>query len=323
MPHRVPNLQFTPVSETGALPYPAAVDVHIRHLRYFVAVAEELSFTVAARRLFVSQPALSKQIRQFESSFRATLFERSARTVSLTEAGQALLPNARRVIAQWEDAQRAVANAVDAQYRTLIVGFQTRIGRGLIPRVTAAVDAELPEWRLLFRQIGWSDPSVGLAGGKVDVALAWLPVPAGAGFSWRVVASERRWAALPATHPLADRAELDFADLAADPFIALPTQAGPPRDFWLATAQRTTPPVIAAEAATTEQSLDAVAAGTGITLLPAGHADIAPRDDDVLRPVRDLPPADLAVLWRSGDDRPAVHSFTAACQHHLRPPATG
>ncbi|SNQ47864.1 LysR family transcriptional regulator [Frankia canadensis] len=294
------------------------MDVHIRHLRYFVAVAEELSFTVAARRLFVSQPALSKQIRQFESSFRATLFERSARAVSLTEAGQALLPNARRVIAQWEDAQRAVANAVDAQYRTLIVGFQAKIGRGLIPHVTATMGAELPQWRLLFRQIGWSDPSVGLAGGEVDVALAWLPVPAHGGFSWKVVATEHRLVALPSTHHLAPRADLTFADLAADPFIALPAQAGPPRDFWLATARRGTQPAVAAEAATAEEALDAIAAGTGIALLPAGHADLARRDDIILRPVRDLPPAELAVLWRSGDDRPAVHTFTAACHHHLR-----
>src|SRR5690606_29677919 len=104
------------------------MDVHLRDLRYFTAVAEELSFTRAAERLHVSQPALSKQIRGLERALRATLFDRDRRQVRLTPAGQALLGTARRVLAEWDDGTTAVADAVAQQQRTLRVGTLTAIG---------------------------------------------------------------------------------------------------------------------------------------------------------------------------------------------------
>src|SRR5690242_17325101 len=106
------------------------MDVHVRDLRYFVAVAEDLSFTSAAGRLFIAQPSLSKQIRRLETSLRVTLFDRDHRTVALTAEGAALLPRARQIIEQWEVAQRAIADVVTARRTALTIGFHTRIGRG-------------------------------------------------------------------------------------------------------------------------------------------------------------------------------------------------
>jgi DNA-binding transcriptional LysR family regulator len=285
------------------------MDAHIRDLRYFVAVAEELSFTKAAERLFISQPALSKQIRQLETTLRARLFDRDRRTVALTRAGAELLPRARRIVAHWEDTERAVAVAGDT---TLTVGFQTRIGRGLIPGVTAAMAERLPGWTLSFRQVSWRDPTAGLARREVDVAVAWLPLPP-EGLSWRVVATEERWVALAAGHPLAGRDRVAFEELADEPFVALPAAAGPLRDFWLATAQRTRPARVAAEAETAEETFEAVASGLGVTLLSAGNAGIYRRDDVVCLPVTGLPPSELAVAWRTGDDRAAIRVFVDAC----------
>ena len=123
------------------------MDVHLRELRYFVAVAEELNFTRAAGdRLFVSQPTLSKQIRQLERDLRVTLFDRDPRGITLTPAGVALLPLARQILQSWSGARQAVTEAASAH--TLTVGFQTRIGRGLIPSVTARMEQRLPGWRL-------------------------------------------------------------------------------------------------------------------------------------------------------------------------------
>ncbi|MFI7697759.1 LysR family transcriptional regulator [Nonomuraea sp. NPDC049480] len=277
------------------------MDAHIRDLRYFVAVAEELSFTrAAAERLFISQPSLSRQIRQLELSMRAKLFERDRRTVALTAAGAALLPEARRIIEQWEGAQRAVAAA--REDRILVVGFQTRIGRGLVPSITAA----LPEWDLRFRQVPWSDPTVGLGDGRVDVAVAWLPMPGDVDCSWTVVSTEDRWVALPAAHRLASRSEVDFAELAEEPFVALPASAGPMRAFWLADDQRSTPAVVGAEAETAEEAFELVASGRAVALVSAGNADLYRRDDVVCRPVAGLPPSRLAIVWRRGDRRQAV-----------------
>ncbi len=291
------------------------MDAHLRDLRYFVAVAEELSFTKAAtERLFISQPALSKQIRKLENALRLQLFERARRTVTLTAAGAAMLPKARALLAEWDDTMRVVAQA--ARGRTLTVGFQTRIGRGLIADVTEAMAALLPEWKLSFRQVSWGDPTVGLGRDEVDVAIAWLPVPGGE-LSWQVVAVEDRWVALPVGHPLAARTSVTFAEVAGEPFVALPATAGPLRDFWLATDHREDEPRIAAEAETAEETFEAVASGLGVSLLSAGNAEIYHRDDLACRPVTDLPPSELAVVWRTTDDRKAIRVFVEACSRCL------
>jgi DNA-binding transcriptional LysR family regulator len=287
------------------------MDVHVRDLRYFVAVAEELSFTRAAtERLFVSQPALSKQIRQLERTLRTSLFDRDRRSVVLTAAGHELLPRARQLIADWESAQRAVAGA---RGRSLTVGFQTRISRGLIPSVTARMAELLPDWTLQFRQVPWSDPTAGLGSGQTDVAIAWLPVPDPRAYASKVVATEDRWVALPVGHRLAVHEALDFADIVDEPYIALPASAGVLRDFWLGDDHRDRPARIAAEADTADETFEAVAAGHGIALLSAVNADIYRRDDIAFRPVRDLSPSRLAVLWRAGDDRTAVQVFVESC----------
>jgi DNA-binding transcriptional LysR family regulator len=290
------------------------MDVHVRDLRYFVAVAEELSFTRAANdRLFISQPALSKQIRQLEISLRTTLFERNRRMVTLTAAGAALLPHVREVIEKWDEARRAVADAAAAQEATLTVGFQTRIGRGLISAITARMDQVLPDWQLRFRQIPWSDPTGGLAGGGVDVSVAWLPVPECGGLSWKVVTTEDRWVALPAGHRLARHHVVRFGDIADEPFIALPLTAGALREHWLANDHRPAPARVVATAETADEALEAVASGLGVVLLAAGNAKIYQREDIVYRPVTGLPPSELAVVWRTGDDREAVRVFVDAC----------
>ncbi|WNV84244.1 LysR family transcriptional regulator [Umezawaea sp. Da 62-37] len=285
------------------------MDVRVLDLRYFVAVAEELSFTRAAvERLFVSQPALSKQIRQLETSLRTRLFDRDRRAVRLTAAGEELLPRARAIIEQWDAARRAV---VEVGTTTLTVGFQTRIGRGLIPSVTARMGAELPDWRLHFRQVSWADSTAGLGGGDVDVAIAWLPVPDHGDFAWRVVSTEERWVALPLRHRLAEADVVPFGELLDEPFIALPATAGELRDFWLATAHRERPAKVAAEAATSDETFEAVASGLGVVLLASGSVE--PRDDVVYRAVTGLPPSELAVVWRGADRREAVRVFVESC----------
>ncbi|GLY04383.1 MULTISPECIES: LysR substrate-binding domain-containing protein [Actinoplanes] len=284
------------------------MDAHLRDLRYFVAVAEELSFTrAAADRLFVSQPSLSKQIRQLERSLRTTLFDRGHRAVALTEAGAALLPRARRILADWDEAHRTVAGLHE---RVLTVGFQTRINRGLIPTVTAAIARTLPGWQLRFRQISWADPTTGLSSGDVDVAIAWLPVPPG--YASKTIRAERRWVALRADHPLAAVPEVPFADLTDQPFVALPTTAGALRDHWLATDQRRTPARVTATATTSDEAWEAVASGLGVLLLAEGNVAAFQRDEVLCRPVTGLPDSHLAVVWREADTREAVRVFVDA-----------
>ena len=207
------------------------MDVHVRDLRYFVAVAEELHFTRAAERLFVSQPALSKQIRALEEQLRVELFVRDRRNVSLTPAGEALLPAARELIAVWDAAQQAVADAAAAAAAVLRIGFSTSVGRGLLPRIQQHFARVRPNWRLQLRQVDWDDPTGGLRDGTSDLAIVWLPVPAADRFSQLVLVEEPRHVALRAEHPLAGRREIEFAALLDEPFLALPEDAGSPRDY--------------------------------------------------------------------------------------------
>ncbi|OLB80117.1 MAG: LysR family transcriptional regulator [Actinobacteria bacterium 13_2_20CM_2_71_6] len=289
------------------------MDVHLRDLRYFVAVADELSFTRAAERLYVSQPALSKQIRQLEQAMRATLLRRDPRGVTLTAAGALLLPSARRLLETWDDTARAVLAAEAHDRRVLRLGMQTSIGRNLYPAVLRRFAELKPDWRLTLRLCEWTDPSAGLLDESSDAAFVWLPLPVG--LEYRVLLNESRWVALPMDHPLAGRTEIDLADLLDEPFVALPEQAGPMRDFWLATDERQGRPArIGVEVSTPDETFEAIASGLGIHLLAAGNADIYARPGITRRPVRGLSPCQLAVAWRHGDARAQVKAFVSACE---------
>ncbi|NUP32948.1 MAG: LysR family transcriptional regulator [Streptomycetaceae bacterium] len=296
------------------------MDVHGRDLRYFVAIAEELSFTHAAERLYVSQPALSKQMKMLAKQVGTELFQRDGRTVRLTAAGEALLPHARGVLDAWQAAETAVADAVAAERHTLVIGMSTSPGRGLLPALRTRLLARHPAAQPVLRQVTWADPSAGLADGTSDVAFVWLPLPDGDRYRYAVVAREPRLVALPATHPLAARAAVsggpvDFADLLDEPFLALPEDAGPLRDYWLALdARGGRPPRIGAVVASAEETHEAVANGQGVVLLAAGNAPLIARDDVIALPVHGVAPCELAVAARRDDDRPLVGAYLAGAR---------
>ncbi|WP_280300440.1 LysR family transcriptional regulator [Nocardia neocaledoniensis] len=296
------------------------MDVHGRDLRYFVAVAEQLNFTAAAERLHVSQPALSKQIRKLESQLGATLFVRDTRSVALTAVGAALLPEARAVLAALGAAESAVEAAKAAQRSVLSIGISTSPGRGILPAVRSRFATAFPDAKPVLRQIGWEDPTAGLAAGETDVAFVWLPLADSDRYRWLVVATEPRLLALPAAHPLAARASIDFAELLDEPFLALPPAAGVLRDYWLALDARAgRPPVIGAEVASTEETYEALVNGDGVVLLATGNAALVAHEGVVTRPVTGLRPCELALAWRRDDTRPLVHGYARACAQATSP----
>ncbi|NUP23897.1 MAG: LysR family transcriptional regulator [Streptomyces sp.] len=293
------------------------MDVHVRDLRYFVTVAEELHFTRAAERLYVSQPALSKQVRALERQLGAELFRRDPQGVTLTEAGVALLPHARRVLEAWSEGSAALEAARAAARGTLVVGMSTSPGRGgLLPAIRSRFTAAHPDTVLRLRQVGWADPTAGLADGDADVAFVWLPLPDADRYAWTVLAEEPRLVALPDTHPLASRPEIDFKDLLDEPFLALPTSAGPLRDYWLALEERGgRAPRVGAEVAGTEETYEALVAGLGVCLVATGNAPLITLGGVVTRPVRGVAPSRYALAWRRADERrPLVRAYAEACR---------
>src|SRR5215468_1860466 len=292
------------------------MDAHLRDLRYFVAVAEELNFTRAAERVHISQPALSKQIRGLETTLRAQLFARNRRQVQLTAAGAALLDITRRLLADWDEGMAAVADAAAEQARTLRVGTLTSLGRALYPGVVSHFAKREPGWHIELHSFSWADPTAGLRDQASDAAFLWLPLDtADAGdIAVRTLVTERRFVALSTRHPLAGRHHVSFAEIADEPFTALPPAAGPLRDFWLATRERAgKAPIVAAEVTSADETFEIVSSGAAVVLLAEGNAIVYARPGIVCVPVTDLGPAQLAVAWRRNDERRAVHSFVQAC----------
>jgi DNA-binding transcriptional LysR family regulator len=285
------------------------MDVHSRDLRYFVAVAQERHVTRAARALHVSQPALSKQIRALERQVGAELFRRLPHGVELTPAGEALVPHARRILEVADAAARDVA----ATAHRLVVGVSTTVGRGLLPAVRSRLTARDPLVDPQVRQVPWDDASAGLGDGSCDVAVAWAPVPGPV--RTLVLAREPVVVAMAAHHPLAAQETLAFADLATSEFLALPSSAGPLRDFWLGTAHRGGRPArIAAEVRTVDEVHEALLDRPSVVLLAEGNAGTLAHDGVVVRPLTGLPPCTLVLAWRADDHRPAVRHYVDACR---------
>jgi DNA-binding transcriptional LysR family regulator len=290
------------------------MDAHLRDLRYFVAVAEELNFTRAAERLHLSQPALSKQIRGLEATLRAQLFRRDRRQIELTAAGAALHAIARSLLQDWDDGVAVVGDAAAQDARVLRVGTLTSIGRALYPAITDQFAKRQPGWQVELHTYGWGDPTAGLRDRVADAAFVWLPIEA-AEIETAVLATERRFVAISARHPLADRQSIEFSEIASEPVAALPASAGSQRDFWLAVDARAgRSPRVAAEVVATDEKFEIVSSGAAITLLAEGNADIYSREGIVCIPVSGLEPARLAIAWRRADRRPAVRDFVQACR---------
>jgi DNA-binding transcriptional LysR family regulator len=248
------------------------MDAHLRDLRYFVAVTEELSFTRAAERLYLSQPALSKQIRALETTLRAPLLDRDRRQVKLTSAGEALLATARALLQAWDDGLAAVADAAAHDAHLLRVGTLTSIGRTLYPRVVNHFTKRQPGWRVELTSFGWADPTAGLHDRTTDVAFLWLPICPD-DLTHEVLVTEPRFVALSTQHPLAHCPAVSFTDIAEEPLVALPKSAGPLREFWLANdARGHTPARIAAEVNSADETFEIVASGTALVLLAEGNS---------------------------------------------------
>lgn len=292
------------------------MDVHGRDLRYFVAVAEDLHFTRAAERLYISQPALSKQIRMLERAVGVRLFDRRGRDVQLTAAGQALLPHARRLLAEWDLATAAVEQAKSAERATLVVGMSTSPGRGgLLPAIRSRFTGQHPGVTLRLHQVGWQDATAGLADGDSDIAFVWLPLPNPTRYQWIVLVQEPCLVAMSDRHPLAERETIAFDDLDNEPFLALPESAGPLRDYWLGTAHRHgRPPTVAAEITSPDETYEFLMEGRGVCLLASGNAPSLTRGGVVTRAVTGLPDCQLALAWRQDRDNPLLGAYAQCAQ---------
>ncbi|HET7416898.1 MAG TPA: LysR substrate-binding domain-containing protein [Solirubrobacterales bacterium] len=200
--------------------------MELRHLRSFVAVAEELHFGRAAARLHVAQPAVSQTVAALERELGVTLFARNSRGVTLTEAGRALLPDASAVLDRAEAFAAAAARLRSGSAGRVTIGVSPALPPDLLTRALAAGRAVAPGTRVVARSLTRRDPAAALADGAVDLVLARGPIGA-AGVTSVLVAAEPVGIAVPAGHPYATRPEISAADLNRQPLVGFARHEDP------------------------------------------------------------------------------------------------
>jgi DNA-binding transcriptional LysR family regulator len=291
------------------------MDVDTRLLRYFAAVAEEGNLTRAAQRLYVSQPALTKQIKQLEGRLGVELFRRSREGMALTEPGRTLAAHVPTLLNGWARALGETRRTASQTARVLRVGFIASAANEATPRIIEAFGERRPDWRVDMRQTSWGRPDAGLSEGDADAALLRLPFPGQEALRVEVLLTEPRLIAMKSTHPLAGQEELPFRSLWNEPFVAAPPETGPWRDYWLATDARAgTPPQIGAVTDQPDDWLSAIANGYGIALAPESAARFYARPGIVYRRVTGVTPTQVAIAWSPTDDTtPAVQDFVRCC----------
>ena len=285
--------------------------MELRHLRAFLAVADELHFGRAAERLHMAQPPLSQQIRQLERYLGVQLFARNTRSVELTSAGQAMIAPAKKVLADVEDAERAARAGGRGEYGRVTVGFAGASSNSALPVLARAVRSTYPNIELEMHGQLYANTALSrLVDGTLDLGFIRLPFIA-PGVQYQVIEREQLVIALPEDHPLAAKAQLSLRDLANEPWVTFPADSGSSVQSLLqqvCLAAGFTPNVVqAAPDSYTIIALVAAHVGVTLTLTSVMRANL---DESVAyRPLTDeLPVVESAIGWSAQNPSAALRS---------------
>jgi DNA-binding transcriptional LysR family regulator len=284
--------------------------LELRHLRYFLAVAEELNFSRAAERLHIAQPALSAQIRVFETQLGCELFARTTRKVELTRAGELLLEDAREIVARADDAEAKLAAVARGQHGQLRIGFAAHGAGEMGTAILRRFADEFPEVETeLVESMTLQEIQRCVRDRETDVAFGWVPILIDELASEPVV-EERKLMALNAAHPLAQQAELHARELESEPIVGPWEQVpGELLAFWYEPFRPHGRRDGDLSATTVDESLAFVARGLAVFCVPESVERFYPRPEVVYRPIADVEPARIVLVWHRDVQNPAVQSF--------------
>lgn len=284
--------------------------MELRHLRYFVAVAEELHFGRAAERLLVAQPSLSRQIRQLEGELGVALLERTSRRVELTAAGRVFHDRALATLAQADEAGGAARRASAGQVGRLAVGFVASVAVEVLPDVVAEHRRQRPEVALHLREMTTEQQMPALLERRIDVGIGrdLEPVP---GLRVAPMRRERLVVAVAREHPLHRRRRLGLRELRDDAFVHLPREQVPRAwdRIWSMCRRAGFVPARAMEGQQFVTLLALVAAGIGVAVVPESVRTL--RRDRVAYIGIDDPEAwsEITVAVRAQGKNPVVPGF--------------
>ncbi|MES2736191.1 MAG: LysR family transcriptional regulator [Verrucomicrobiota bacterium] len=251
--------------------------MELRHLRYFIAVAEEENVTRAAARLHVAQPALSRQIRDMEIALSVPLFDHTARTVRLNEAGRHFLAEARDVIARFEQAIHSVqdfAGGLDGDFH---LGYAPSLTTKILPQTLREFQTQCPRMRVRLHDFSTEEMLAGLRGRTLDAALLVKPSnPALDGLVYNEIVRCRPCVAMPLTHPLARGAEPHVEILANESLMAYTRADYPEYHTWLGQIFKGARlPRIHAEYDSSTSLIAAIESGSGLAVVQEGFENLA------------------------------------------------
>ncbi|MGI8501830.1 MAG: LysR substrate-binding domain-containing protein [Hassallia sp.] len=288
--------------------------MELRHLRYFIAVAEELNFTRAAERLHIAQPPLSQQIQALEAELGVQLFERKKRPLELTAAGQVLLTEARLVFGTVERAIISTKRASRGEIGRLVVGANSSIANSVLPDILRVFRSRFADVELVLRELTSKQQIQELLSRQIDVGFDRLPNENenDPDLSFLPILQESLVIALPEQHPLAVQSQIPLKALANEPFVLPPPDLVPSYSQIITLCQQVgfTPKVVQ-QATWMITVLSLVAGGVGVALLPANAQNLV-RKGVVYREIQgENLTRQLAVIWRRDDLSVILREFIA------------
>jgi DNA-binding transcriptional LysR family regulator len=282
--------------------------MELRHYRYFLAAAEELNISKASRRLNVSQPAMSRLIRDLEDELGAPLFKRERFGIALTPSGETFLSYARQILDLSNEATRVLRNQ-PAHMPTITIGFITSSLGSFFGAALKSIRDAHPDLMVKIHELSPADQVKALHKSQIDIAL--IGNPCGSvhdEFDTCVLFEMPMEAVLPVGHRLAKRKRLTLKELKYDDFIGYSEESFPGRNQTIINACRVAgfKPTLNYQADSLVEVLTLIGAGTGVCLMPADVVSL-PHPGTVFLPIREkLEPIRFTAAWRRDDDRSVI-----------------
>lgn len=296
--------------------------MELRHLRYFVAIAEEGSFLKAAERLHISQPPLSTQVRDLEEELGTPLLLRSSRGIALTAAGQAFYAEAQAILARVQHARVATARAARGEQGRLGIGFVSIVDYSFLPPALKRYRAAYPDVDVTLHELTTDAQLKELSAERIDVGIALAPVDAPQ-MAFHSLCTEPLVLALASDHPLAQRRRrrVDARALAREPFVMIPRALAPGyHDLFVSYCRSLGfAPVIAQQAAQMQTVISLVSNHFGVALVPASLRNLQRTGVTYLPLAGEQPCIGIGLVHRAGDPNPAIPAFLAVVRQSLAP----
>jgi DNA-binding transcriptional LysR family regulator len=285
--------------------------MELRHLRYFVAVAESLSFTKGAEKLHLAQPSLTRQIKDLEEELGVRLLDRTKQRVSLTRQGASFLVDAKRVLGLSAEIVESVRRLNDTPPAPLNIGYVANLFYDLLPVTLASFQRSYPTVPINLFDMSCGDQFRALADGKIDLGFVGLHEPIEErGLQFRSIASYETVVAVATSNPLAKKSVIKLKDLKATFFIGMSEGSYPGYRRWLTQTCRRAgfSPKVLQDVEIERTLIQAVAAGLGVALLP-DQVKKLPHASVVFRELEPSVKTESCIAWKADNPSLALKAY--------------